>query len=59
MKLGWSYGPDAAERDAESGYPSVDKFSKDDHDFAKSFIDPTSGRTKTPFEVSEDKAAEV
>jgi len=47
------------DRDAESGYPEVDKFSGDDHDWAQSFVDSKTGRTKTPFEVSEDAAAKA
>ena len=46
------------QRDSEAGYPAY-KSSKDTHDFAKDHIDSRTGRFKTPFEVSEEKAAEA
>ena len=45
-------------RDAEAGYPAH-MSGKDSHDFAKDHIDERTGRFKTPFEVSEEKAAEA
>ena len=51
IKLGQPYGQAQRERDAESGYPEVDKYSKDDHEWAQSYVDAKTGRTKTPYEV--------
>lgn len=58
-KLNQPYGKADQERDAESGYPEVDKYGKDIHDWAKDFVDAKTGRTKTPYEVGEEKAAEI
>lgn len=51
-KLNWKYGLAEKERDADSGYPETDHYSKDDHDWAKDFVDPASGRTKFAYEVA-------
>ena len=58
-KLNWSYGKFEKERDAESEYPEADTYGKDVHDWAKDFVDPSTGRTRTPYEVGEIKKAEI
>lgn len=58
-KLAWKYGQFEKERDAEAAYPEQDKLGKDMHDYVKMFIDPKNGRTKTPYEVSNELAAEA
>ena len=57
VKLQQPIGQAQHERDADSGYPEIDNFSKGDHDWAQSFVDEKTGRTKTPHEVSLDEAA--
>ena len=59
VKLGQPIGQAQKERDAESGYPELDKFSKDDHEWAQSYVDAKTGSTKTPFQVGEEAAAEA
>jgi len=45
--IGFAYGSAQNERDAESGYPSLSS-TKDNHEWAQTFVNPKTGATKTP-----------
>lgn len=55
--LVFPYAGAQADRDNESGYPS-EAAAKDLHEFAQSYINPSTGAMKSTFEVAQAAAAE-
>jgi hypothetical protein len=45
--IGFAYGNAQKERDSESGYP-LKASTKDNHEWAQTYVDPKTGATKTP-----------
>ena len=55
ISLKYAYGDYEQERDAAAGYPSIENIG-DHKEFAELYIEKSTGRFKTPFEVANEKA---
>ena len=55
IDLKYAYGDYEKERDAAAGYPSIENVGNH-KDYATQYLDKSTGRFKTPFEVETEKA---
>ena len=58
INLKYAYGDFEKERDSESGYPSIENIGGH-KDYATQYLEKSTGRFKTPFEVENEKAVQA